>query len=103
MSNQEPQFPFSSEEQQQLERRSAFMGLIDFTGIDIIQDILVTGRKQEEMGYKGITVPSDDGTMWITAGDKWISFMIDAVGPYMISVEEAQTLIAEKAAEKQQN
>lgn len=96
--NREPQPP--SKEDLAMEARAAFKGFIDMVGVDTIEDIIVSAQQVKERGQKGVTVPSEDGSYWITADDD-VSFRVGDYGPFIIEMDTALATIAEIRKEEQ--
>ena len=67
----------------------AFLRYAEIIGPALMGEILDAGERHKLDGLKGITVPADDGSHWITVG-KEVSFKVYEDGPYVLPVDTAR-------------
>ncbi len=93
--------PFNPEEAQYNEARAAFKGYLAAIGVEVVQDIIDAGLANQEKGRRGITVPTEDGSSFITVNET-VSFQAGDYGPYRIHMDTAKAAIAEVREEAAQ-
>lgn len=91
--------PAQVEELRVTEVLAAFKGFASFVGPEEMAKILDTAESNKALGLKGVTIPSDDGSFWVTI-DEQVSFAIDGFGPYILEIDEAQQALGELRQEQ---
>ncbi|GAC1390502.1 MAG: hypothetical protein NVSMB46_00300 [Candidatus Saccharimonadales bacterium] len=86
-------------EQRALESRAAFKGFLDFVGFNIVDDAIKTAERNQEIGLKGVTIPSEDHSFMLTIDNTGVSFIVEEWGPYHVSLDTAKLVVIEKREE----
>src|SRR4051812_13886757 len=87
----------------ELAARAAFKGLVEVWGPDLLNKAIQAAELQQELGHKGITLPSEDHSTMITIDEQGVSFSIEQWGPYLISMDTAKIAVMEVRAEREAN
>lgn len=82
-----------------LEARAVFKGFLDFAGVELIDDAIKTAERNQEIGLKGVTIPSEDHSFMLVVDEGGVSFTVEEWGPYHVPLDTAKLVVIEKREE----